>query len=151
MGRLIEQLKKYKRIGLDTNTFIYLMEKHTEYYPICSEIFKQIEKGQFFGITSVLLITEVLTKPIKDKNMGLVHAYRAAINTFPNLAIKQIDNDICLFAAELRAKYGLKTPDAIFLATAIEEGAEVFITNDIRLRKIEEIDFIILDEYMKEI
>ncbi|WP_366556963.1 PIN domain-containing protein [Desulfosporosinus sp. BICA1-9] len=43
---------------------------------------------------------------------------------------REIDQNIALQAAKLRASYGFKTPDALFLATAIEEKAEAFITND---------------------
>jgi predicted nucleic acid-binding protein len=53
-----------------------------------------------------------------------------------------------LQAAQIRAKYNFKTPDAIFIATAIEEGAEVFITNDIRLKKMDEINCIVLSDYL---
>ncbi len=63
--------------------------------------------------------------------------------------IKQIDKQTSVLAAELRAKYGVKTPDALFLATAILENADVFVTNDVRLKKIEEMNFLILDEYKR--
>lgn len=52
-----------------------------------------------------------------------------------------------ILAAELRAKYGIKTPDALFLATAILENANIFVTNDVRLKRIEEMNFLILGEY----
>lgn len=71
-----------------------------------------------------------------------------AISTFPNLTVRYVDNDVCSTAAELRAKYGFKTPDAIFVATAIEEGSEVFITNDIRLKNVDEIKCLIINDYL---
>jgi predicted nucleic acid-binding protein len=148
MGRLEDELKQYKRVLIDTNLFIYLMEKHPKYFQVAKEIFQQIEKGQIYGITSILVITEVLTKPLKDNNENLARTYKAAIGTFPNLTVKVIDSSICLTAAELRAKYSFKTPDAIFIATAIEEGAEVFITNDIRLKNMSEINCIIISDYV---
>jgi len=148
MGRLAEELKQYRTIAIDTNLFIYLMEKHPVYFNIAIEVFQQIEKGQVFGITSILVLTEVLTKPLKDGNENLVRSYRAAISTFPNLSARNIDFSISTTAAELRAKYGFKTPDAIFIATAIESGADAFITNDIRLKSIDEIKCIIVNDYL---
>jgi predicted nucleic acid-binding protein len=145
MGRIGEELKKYKRILIDTNLFIYLMEKHPQYFEVARDVFLQIEKGQVYGITSTLVLTEVLTKPLKDNNENLARSYKAAISTFPNLSVKNIDSSVCIIAAELRAKYGFKTPDAIFIATAIEEGAEVFITNDIRLKNVSEVNCIIIN------
>lgn len=133
MGRLADSIKTYKSVAIDTNLFVYLMEKHPQYFKAARELFEQIEKGQVFGVTSIILLTEVLTKPLKDKNENLARAYRAAISTFPNLSVRNVDNDVCITAAELRAKYGFKTPDAIFIATAIEENADAFITKIIHL------------------
>jgi predicted nucleic acid-binding protein len=36
-------------------------------------------------------------------------------------------------AAELRARHGFKTPDALHLAAAIVHGCDRFLTNDTRL------------------
>ncbi len=41
-------------------------------------------------------------------------------------------------AAELRAHHGLKTPDALHLATAVVGGCEEIWTNDRRLAKATE-------------
>ena len=65
-----------------------------------------------------------------------------------NLRLREVDYKISVRAAKLRAKYGLKTPDAIFVATAFEEGAQAFITNDIKLKRVEGIKMIILEEFV---
>lgn len=148
MGRLGDELRNYQRVAIDTNLFIYIMEKHPQYMEMAKEIFQQIEKGTVHGITSILVLTEVLTKPMKENNENLARSYKAAISTFPNLTVKFIDTEICLVAAQLRAKYGFKTPDAIFIATAIDEGADVFITNDIRLKKMDEIECLMINDYL---
>ena len=98
-------------------------------------------------MSSVLLMTEVLSKPLMDGDKGLADRYMAFIGTFPNLELREVDRRIAFRAAKLRAKYGLKTPDALFVATAIEEKAEAFVTNDIRLRKVDEIEILVLDDF----
>ena len=47
-----------------------------------------------------------------------------------------------------KAKYHIRTPDSIQLATGIIHGAETFITNDLALKKINEIKIIVLDDYI---
>ncbi len=42
-------------------------------------------------------------------------------------------------ATDLRARYNLKTPDALHYATAIEVGAAVFLTGDRALSRCSEV------------
>lgn len=46
-----------------------------------------------------------------------------------------VNKQIALLAAKIRADYRIQAPDAIYLASAIEAGAKVFITTDKRLPK----------------
>ena len=57
-----------------------------------------------------------------------------------------LDESVSLKAAELRAKYGIKTPDAIQLASVISKNGEVFITNDERLDAVKEIKVLTLSD-----
>jgi predicted nucleic acid-binding protein len=50
-----------------------------------------------------------------------------------------VDNPVAERAAFLRGKYGIKTPDALVIASAILAQADVFVTNDLRLEQVEEI------------
>jgi predicted nucleic acid-binding protein len=50
-----------------------------------------------------------------------------------------VDLAIAERAAELRARYNLKTPDALQVATAIETGCNAFLTSDMRLKRITEL------------
>ena len=49
-------------------------------------------------------------------------------------------------AAELRAKYGLRTPDAIQLASVIYKKGDVLITNDKGLKRVKEIKVLALED-----
>lgn len=55
---------KYDRILIDTNSFIYFMEDHDVYADLLQNVFDMIESGKVFGVTSTLVLTEVLTKLI---------------------------------------------------------------------------------------
>lgn len=46
---------------------------------------------------------------------------------------------------ELRATYNLRTPDAIQVATALQEGARYLVTNDTRLAVVPGIIVLVLD------
>jgi predicted nucleic acid-binding protein len=64
---------------------------------------------------------------------------------FPHLSVIPVTDDIAERAAFLRARYNLRTPDAIQVATALISGSPAFLTNDKSLSSIEGIDIVILD------
>ncbi|MBC7357327.1 MAG: PIN domain-containing protein [Desulfacinum sp.] len=53
-------------------------------------------------------------------------------------------------AARYRAEHSLRTPDALQLAAAVVGGADCFLTNDRRLRKVDFIEVLVLDDYVTD-
>lgn len=49
-------------------------------------------------------------------------------------------------AAELRARYNLRTPDALQIAVALENNCDAFLCNDNGLKRVTELKILILDE-----
>ena len=144
----MEELKG-KIIGLDTMVFIYHFEKNQAYSPLTFSIFESLEKGNFKGITSILTLLEILVKPKKENNSLLVERYKLLLETFPNLQVQEINENIADIASSLRANYNINTPDAIQIATSLEVKADIFITNDANLKKISEIKVLLLSEMLK--
>ena len=62
------------------------------------------------------------------------------------MTLISVNKNIARRAAELRAKYNLKTPDALHVATALETHCQAFLTNDMGLKRITEIQILVLDE-----
>ena len=147
MGQRIELLLQgKKRIALDTMIFIYHFENNPDHNQITSWILKQIELGEIAGVTSTITLLEILVKPLQALKDDIAEAYQFALTNFPNLTISPLSSDIARKAAELRAKYGIKTPDSIQIATAILEKTDLFLTNDNSLTKIKEIPVMPLSE-----
>jgi len=144
----MEKLKG-KVVGLDTMVFIYHFEENQEYSPLTFSIFENLEKGNFKGITSILTLLEILVKPKKENNLLLTERYKLLFETFPNLQVKTLNENIADIASSLRANYNINTPDAIQIATSLEVKADIFITNDATLKKISEIKVLLLSEMLK--
>ena len=140
---------KGKIIGLDTMVFIYHFEENQIYSPLTFSIFESLEKGNFNGITSILTLLEILVKPKKENNSILTERYKILLETFPNLRVKILDENIADVASSLRANYNINTPDAIQLATSLEAQADIFITNNTSLKKVTEIKVLLLSEMLK--
>ncbi|MDJ0632139.1 MAG: PIN domain-containing protein [Xenococcaceae cyanobacterium MO_188.B29] len=62
------------------------------------------------------------------------------------LTMYSVSSTIAELAAQLRATKNLKTPDAIQVATAIQNSAEFFLTNDTDLQELPHFKVLILDE-----
>ena len=85
------------------------------------------ESGIVAGIGSVLLIPELLTKPIRDDAGSELDELGALLARIELLAV---DGATARLAAALGASYGLRAADAVHLATAVAGGADRFLTNN---------------------
>lgn len=128
-----------QKIGLDTVVFVYLLEDRGKFGRRAERILKTVEKGELEAVFSSIGIIEILTGPKKLGRYELALQYKELIVHFPHLTIAGINERIVDIASDLRASYGITTPDAIHLATALDFGASKFFTNDRTLRKVKEI------------
>jgi predicted nucleic acid-binding protein len=113
--------------------------ENPEYGEKSKRILEQIEEGTVSAVASTISLTEILAKPIREGNVALEKQYKLLFTHFPNLSVISVDPAVAERAAFLRGKYGMKTPDSLVVACAIMAHADIFITNDIRLEKVEEI------------
>ncbi|WP_367354784.1 type II toxin-antitoxin system VapC family toxin [Atribacter sp.] len=130
MEKFKHLLNNHRIIALDTSCFIYYFEEK-RYLKALEYLFSGIENGSFQALNSVLTITEILVKPQSLGLQNVVDEYIALLGTYPNLKIIPLTLDIAVRAAEIRSTYKLRTPDAIHLATAWENQATLFLTNDL--------------------
>ena len=150
--RAVEKfLAQHERIGVDTMVFIYHLQDHPTYAPLTHAIFEAWEEGRNFGITSVITMLEILVKPKRDGNFEATRDYEELLTTYPNLRILDVDLQVAILAADLRAKYAIRTPDALQIATAVQAGASGFITNDEQLKQVahEGIEVLLLDDLLR--
>jgi len=91
----------------------------------------------------------VLVKPLRDGRHDLPKQYRQILTNAAGLTLYPIDETTCEHPAQLRAKYGwLRTPDALQVATALQHGAEIIVTNDEGWKRLTDIRAIILKDYI---
>lgn len=138
-----------RAVAFDTAPLIYYLEEHPTYLPLVDELFDAIDAGNANGMTSVLTLLEVLVKPLRDGHSQIADEYRQLLTSSSNLKLHAIDEAVSQRAASLRAGHAwLRTPDALQLATAIEHGADVIVTNDERWKGLNEISVIVLKDYV---
>jgi predicted nucleic acid-binding protein len=85
--------------------------------------------GQPAGAGSVLLLPEILGKPLRE---GQTSEVRILAGLLSRIDLRPLDRATADLATALACKYGLRAADATHLATAVGLGAERFITNNQR-------------------
>ena len=133
-----------ERISLDTNLFIYFLEDHPRYGEWCASLFDLVERGHNLAVTSTVTLLELLVQPYREQKEELAQKIFALTSTYPE--IEWVPVTMKDRAAELRARYRLSTPDAIQLATAVVHKARRFYGNDRGLRRVKEIECVIVDD-----
>lgn len=144
--KIDEALADIDALGFDTAPIIYFVEAHPHYDSLVTEIFRRVAAKAIQGVTSVITLTEVLVHPFRQSNLRLGEEYRALLLTSRDFLMLPINASIAEQAADLRARYGLRTPDALQIATALAAGCTAFLTNDARLQRVTELRVLVLDE-----
>ncbi len=142
-------LSNYSVMGIDTMIFIYHFEGNNEYIPFTRALFGLVEDGVIEGKTSVITRLEILVAPERRNNKLMVDRYKMVLERFPHLEVVSVDAQVTDLAAIIRAKYRVRAPDAIQLATAILKGVQAFVTNDESLKRVREIEVLNIKDIVK--
>lgn len=144
MGELI--LPTEGSVYLDTNSFIYSIERIAPYRGVLDTLWQAVSAGQFTVITSELTLLEVLVKPLKVGDAATAATFRAVLRNTPDVQMLPITQAVLEKAANLRAELNLKTPDAIHAATAVLHSCRLFVSNDSAFRRVSGLNVAVLNE-----
>ena len=141
-----DALRGVDRLGIDTAPVIYLIEAHARYAATMLAVVERLDSGEILGVTSVVTLGEVLVQPVACGDRVLQRRYRELLLHGAGLRLCPIDAASAERAAELRARYGMRLPDALQIAVALQEGCEAFLTNDRRLARVTELRVLLIDD-----
>jgi predicted nucleic acid-binding protein len=80
-------------------------------------------------VGSLFLVPEILTTPLRD---GRHEEMAVLADILSRLELRPLDAATAALAVALGSAYGLRAADAVHLATAVQVGADRFITNNRR-------------------
>ncbi len=148
---LQKELRKLKKVGLDSSVLIYHLEGLDPYANLTENIFAAIAEGFLSAVLSTVSVTELLVQPFSANQPEQIAAFERFLFSLPNMDLISPDYPIAREAARLRSKYKIRTPDALLVATTINERADAFITNDRRLRPLQTEGpvVIVLDDFLR--
>jgi len=130
-------------IYLDANVVIRLVEGNAATRaPLTARL------GPLLGVsnsmaTSRLSRLECRSKPLQNGDLATVAQFDVFFAGL-ELVLVEIGASVVERATDLRAKYNLKSPDAIHYASALAVGATVFLTGDQALARCSEVQVEVL-------
>jgi predicted nucleic acid-binding protein len=125
------------KIAIDTNVLIYFLEGMEPQASKVEEILSSITKGQDEGLISTVSIAEILTGFYLANNTSKAAIAKKLLKdlTINGFSIIPVTFEIADLATELRAKRGGKLPDALIVATAINQKANLIYSQDKDLQR----------------
>lgn len=113
-------------------------------HPLGAGVLRELAAEDSTSVGSVLLLTEVLAKPMRE---GREDEVDALVSILGRLELRAADDAVGRLALTLSVAYGLRAADAVHLATAVDAGADRFITNNRKdfSTSIREIDIVFPD------
>ena len=134
-----------RRPYIESAPLIYYIEAHSTYIDRMDAIILGWEDAGTTVYSSAITLTEVLVHPMRSDNNSLAQAYRDILLNSSGFRLLPITGQVAEIAADLRARYNLRTPDAIHLAAALDNNCDAFLTNDAKLTRVAEINVQLLD------
>lgn len=117
-------------IAIDTAPLIYWLEDHDRWGEAYAALFQGIVCDRWQGLLSTVSLAEVLTGPLQQQREELAERYAAVLTDPACFQLADLSPAIAIGAARLRARYGLRLPDALQLSTALQAGAVALVTHD---------------------
>ena len=135
------------KICLDTNVFITVKNKERD-SEFCEKILDSIENKQIEGSVSTIVLAEVLVGFYLNNEKK--EADRFLSSAILNYDVIPVNINITQKAAQIRARHGIKLPDAIITASTILSNSKYFITYNKTLIKKLEIQILTPKQFVEE-
>ena len=144
--KLDAAFRNVQRIYIDTAPLIYLIERNPHYIARLLGIVHFIESARLPGFTSVVALTEILVQPLRQGNTDRAQQYYDIIVGRYDFTPVSFTSEIAISAAAIRARFGLRKPDAMHAATAIKTNCDSILANDSHFKRVEDLNVLLLDD-----
>lgn len=119
-----------QRVYLDSNIFIYFLDRNPVYFPLVAPILEAIDGGRITAVTGDAAVAQVMVRPYQTSDPALIAGIKSFFGAAGFLSVLSHDAAAFDLAAHLRARHGMKFIDALHVATAINAECRFLIAND---------------------
>ncbi|MFH2110716.1 MAG: PIN domain-containing protein [Candidatus Bathyarchaeota archaeon] len=122
------------RVVLDTNVLLKVYNREPGYEGVV-EILDQVESGKARAAISTVTIAEVAVGYHTSGDETGLKDFVLHFRSTGEYAIVDVDTGLAELAGKIRAKTGMRLPDAIIAASGVISGASHVITEDKQFTK----------------
>ena len=119
-----------QRVYVDTNVFIYFLEKDERFFHLVVPFFECFNDGLSFAYTGDAVVTETLYKPYETDDILRVNEFKAFFSDDEFITVLPHTTKIFELTAEIAPKRKMKLVDALHYSTALISGCQFILTND---------------------
>jgi predicted nucleic acid-binding protein len=135
----------HRKIGLDSNVLIYLLETEGPLAEVAAQIVDALAEEEIEAVMSAVGLIEVLTGPARRGDSVAFEVTAEALRELP-LRVIPLGAGGAEDAAWIRGVASFDLEDAVHLSASRAAGVTAFVTNDRRIRSIPRLDVIYLDD-----
>lgn len=139
-------MSQSKHVFLDTTPIIYYIQQNEIYFRTVEKIFYFLAENKVDFIASDITTAESLIHAYRYKKTDWLNNFDGLMKIF-DVEILHTTEEISRKAAQISAKFNFELPDSIQLATAVISGCDIFLTNDKRLKKFDEVKCLLVDDF----
>lgn len=140
-------MNEFKRVFLDTAPVIYYVQKNEVYFDKVKCLVDRLNESGAKFVLSDITTAEACVYPYRFGRLDWLNNYDRFLERF-FVDIIHTTDEIARKSAMIRAKYqGFKTMDSMQLAAAVVGDCDLFLTNDKRLCRFDEIECQTVDDF----
>ena len=107
-----------------------MLNRESVFYQDSKEVLNAVDLGTLEAVIPTLVIAEILTGFYTDNKDDKAEQFLSTIISNKNIEVVQLSIEIAASSAVVRAKTGMRLPDAMVMSTALHEKVDYMVTND---------------------
>ena len=135
-ARFVELLGDHDLVHLDASVLALHAAGVPRALPFTRSLFRAMEAGEVAGQTSALSLYQLLVESYRRGEDSTASRIEQLIGSIPGLRVIPLDGRIARQAAQVRAQIGGGIERSVQLATALSEGADLFLAQRSSLRRV---------------
>ncbi len=121
--------RRYRHLHLFHRSGSFI-EAAPRWLPIITPLFQAADTGRIALVTSAVTLLEMLVVPYRANDAALAARYAALLTRSRGIHLMDLTRDLLRRAAQLRARIGVRAPDALQIAAAQQAGYSTYVTHD---------------------